>query len=90
MLSDKLRDGANSKGFKFLLGIIIVSFVLTGVGGYLIPRLNTDPVTIGDYKVTANEWTEQYNRQAQQLHRMPNGSELLENPAYVAEMKKQY
>lgn len=89
MLSDKLRDGANSKGFKFLLGIIIVSFVLTGVGGYLIPRLNTDPVTIGDYKVTANEWTEQYNRQAQQLHRMPNGSELLENPAYVAEMKKQ-
>ena len=89
MLSDKLRDGANSKAFKTLLALIIVSFVLTGVGGYLIPRLNTDPVTVGDYKISANEWTDQYNRQANQLHRIPNGSDLLENPEYVASLKKQ-
>lgn len=89
MLSDKLRDGANSKGFKLLLSLIVVSFVLTGVGGYLIPRLNTDPVAIGDYKITSNEWTNQYNRQAQQLHRIPNGAQLLDNPEYVVSLKKQ-
>lgn len=89
MLSDKLRDGANSKGFKLLLSLIVVSFVLTGVGGYLIPRLNTDPVAIGDYKITSNEWTNQYNRQTQQLHRMPNGAKMLENPEYVVALKKQ-
>lgn len=89
MLSDKLRDGANSKGFKIILGIILVSFVLTGVGGYLIPRLDTDPVSIGDYKISSNEWTNQYNRQAQQLHRMQGGAQLLENPQYVATLKKQ-
>lgn len=89
MLSDKLRDGANSKGFKLLLALIVISFVLTGVGGYLIPRLNTDPVTIGDYKITSNDWNNQYNQQAQQLHRLPNGSDLLENQHYVVELKKQ-
>ncbi len=89
MLSDKLRDGANSKGFKIILGLIMVSFVLTGVGGYLIPRLDTDPVSIGDYKISSNEWTNQYNRQAQQLHRMQGGAQLLENPQYVATLKKQ-
>lgn len=89
MLSDKLHDGANSKGFKIILGLIMVSFVLTGVGGYLIPRLDTDPVTIGDYKISSNEWTNQYNRQAQQLHRMQGGAQLLENPQYVATLKKQ-
>ena len=89
MLSDKLRNGANSKGFKLLMGLIVVSFVLTGVGGYLIPRLNTDPVTIGDYKISANEWNEQYNRRAQQLHRYgPQAAVLLENPAYVTSLKK--
>ena len=89
MLSDKLRDGANSKGFKLLLALIVISFVLTGVGGYLIPRLNTDPVTIGDYKISSNDWNNQYNQQAQQLHRLPNGSAMLENQQYVVELKKQ-
>lgn len=90
MLSDKLRDGANSKAFKALLAIILFSFVLTGVGGYLIPRLDTDPVKIGDYAISNNAWTEQYNRRAQQLHQMgPQASALLENPDYVVRLKTQ-
>lgn len=90
MLSDKLRDGANSKGFKALLAIILFSFVLTGVGGYLIPRLNTDPVKIGDYTISNNAWTEQYNRRAQQLHQMgPQAAALLENPDYVVRLKNE-
>ena len=84
MLSDKLQAGAHSKLFKALLALIVISFVLTSVGSYLIPRLNTDPVTIGEYKISSNEWTEQYNRRAQQLHRYgPQAAALLENPQYV-------
>ena len=90
MLSDKLQAGAHSKLFKALLALIVISFVLTSVGSYLIPRLNTDPVTIGEYKISSNEWTEQYNRRAQQLHRYgPQAAALLENPQYVVELKKQ-
>ena len=89
MLSDKLREGAQGKIFKFLFWIIILSFIFAGVGGYLIPRLNTDPVTVGDYPITANEWNEQYNRQTQQMHRQfgAEASRLLENPQYVAALR---
>ena len=47
MLTDKLREGAHGKVFKILFWIIILSFIFAGVGNYLIPRLNTDPVEIG-------------------------------------------
>lgn len=89
MLSDKLREGAQGKIFKLLFWIIILSFIFAGVGGYLIPKLNTDPVKVGDYAITANEWNEQYNRETQQMHRMygAEASKLLENPAYVGALR---
>lgn len=46
MLTDKLRDGAHGKVFKILFWIIILSFIFAGVGNYLIPKLNTDPVKL--------------------------------------------
>ncbi len=91
MLSDKLREGAQGRIFKILFWIIILSFIFTGVGGYLIPRLNTDPVTVGDYPITSQEWTNQYNRQTQQMQRMygPQFSTLLEDPEYVNTLRNQ-
>lgn len=91
MLSDKLREGAQGKIFKLLFWVIILSFIFAGVGGYLIPRLNTDPVEVNDYKITAAEWNEQYNRQSQQLHRMYGASaaRLLDNPEFVTSMRSQ-
>lgn len=89
MLSDKLREGAQGKIFKVLFWIIILSFIFAGVGGYLIPRLNTDPVKVGDYSITSAQWNEQYNRETQQMHRMLGGeaSKLLENPEYVRALR---
>lgn len=91
MLSDTLRDGANGKIFKFLFWIIILSFIFAGVGNYLIPRLNTDPVRIGNYSITASQWNEQYNRQTQQLQRSygVQAAALLEDPKYVRDLHLQ-
>ena len=91
MLTDKLREGAQGRIFKILFWIIILSFIFTGVGGYLIPRLNTDPVEVGKYKITANEWNQQYTSQTQQMQRMygPQFSEMLENPEYVKTLRSQ-
>ena len=89
MLSDTLRAGAESKLFKIILFLIILSFIFTGVGGYLIPRLNTDPVEVGEYKISANDWNNQYNDQAQMLQRAYGAQAvtLLENPEYVKSLK---
>ncbi len=91
MLSDKLREGAQGRIFKILFWIIILSFVFTGVGSYLIPRINTDPVMVGDYKISANEWTGQYNRQTQQLQRMygNQASQLFEDRNYMRSLRMQ-
>ncbi len=91
MLTDKLREGAQGRIFKVLFWIIILSFIFAGVGNYLIPRLNTDPVEIGKYRISSNEWTEQYNQRTQMLMRM-YGSQaqvLLENPQFVKNLRMQ-
>lgn len=91
MLTDKLREGAQGRVFKVLFWIIILSFIFAGVGNYLIPRLNTDPVEIGKYRISSNEWTEQYNQRTQMLMRM-YGSQaqvLLENPQFVKNLRVQ-
>ncbi len=89
MLTDTLREGAHGKVFKVLFWIIILSFVFAGVGNYLIPRLNTDPVQVGDFKITANSWNEQYNRRTQMMQRNygPQAAALLENPQYVQALR---
>lgn len=91
MLTDKLREGAQGRIFKILFWIIILSFIFTGVGGYLIPRLNTDPVEVGEYKITANEWNQQYTSQTQQMQRMYGAryADMLEDPQYVSNLRSQ-
>lgn len=85
MLSDTLREGAHGRIFKILFWIIILSFVFAGVGNYLIPRLNTDPVKIGDFKISSQDWSEQYNRQTQNMQRTrgPEATALLEDKGFV-------
>lgn len=91
MLSDTLREGAHGRVFKILFWIIILSFVFAGVGNYLIPRLNTDPVKIGDFKVSSSDWTEQYNRRTQEMQRTygPQATELLEDKNFVKSVHMQ-
>ena len=91
MLSDTLREGAHGRIFKILFWIIILSFVFAGVGNYLIPKLNTDPVKIGDFKVSSQDWTEQYNRRTQDMQRTygPQATELLEDKNVVKALHMQ-
>lgn len=89
MLSDTLREGAHGKIFKILFWIIILSFIFAGVGNYLIPRLNTDPVRVGDLSIKASEWNEQYNYHTRMMQRAygAEASELLEKSDYVRSLR---
>ncbi len=91
MLTDKLRDGAHGKVFKIIFWIIILSFVFAGVGNYLIPRLNTDPVEIGDIKISANQWNSSYQDQVRAMQNKygPSIHDMLENPETVKVLRMQ-
>ncbi|WP_295364054.1 SurA N-terminal domain-containing protein [uncultured Succinivibrio sp.] len=91
MLTDKLRDGAHGKVFKIIFWIIILSFIFAGVGNYLIPRLNTDPVEIGDIKISANQWNSSYQDQVRAMQNQygPSIHDMLENPEAVKVLRMQ-
>ncbi len=91
MLTDTLREGAHGKIFKVLFWIIILSFVFAGVGNYLIPRLNTDPVKVGQFSITQTNWTEQFNQRTRMMQSIygPQAAELLENKDYVRALRRE-
>ena len=86
-MMDNLRTAANSVVLKIIFGIIIVSFILTGVSGYLIgggknyaAKVNGQEIGRGQFE---NAVASERNRMQQQLG--DQFSELVLNP--VAQVK---
>src|SRR5699024_8072264 len=85
-----LRTAANSLVLKIIFGIIIVSFILTGVSGYLIgggnnyaAKVNGQEVSRGQFE---NAFSSERNRMQQQLG--DQYSELAANDAYMKTLRQ--
>jgi len=89
-MMEKLRAAANHLALKIILGLIIVSFVLTGVGGYVsgnnnyAAEVNGQEIGRGQFEnAVANE----RNRQQQQMG--DRFSELAANEGYMQALRSQ-
>lgn len=90
-MMDNLRTAANSVVLKVIFGIIIVSFILTGVSGYLIgggknyaAKVNGQEISRGQFE---NAVASERNRMQQQLG--DQFSELAANENYIKTMRQQ-
>ncbi|MDX6018949.1 peptidylprolyl isomerase [Scandinavium sp. V105_16] len=90
-MMDSLRTAANSVVLKIIFGIIIVSFILTGVSSYLIggnadyaAKVNGQEIGRAQYE---NAVASERNRQQQQLG--DQFSELASNENYMKTMRQQ-
>lgn len=90
-MMDNLRTAANSVVLKIIFGIIIVSFILTGVSGYLIgggknyaAKVNGQEIGRGQFE---NAVASERNRMQQQLG--DQFSELAANENYMKTMRQQ-
>ena len=90
-MMDNLRTAANSLVIKIIFGIIIVSFILTGVSGYLIggsanyaAKVNGQEISRGQFE---NAVASERNRQQQQLGEQ--FSVLAANEGYMKQMRQQ-
>ncbi|WP_417642001.1 peptidylprolyl isomerase [Enterobacter kobei] len=90
-MMDNLRTAANSVVIKIIFGIIIVSFILTGVSGYLIggsdsyaAKVNGQEISRGQFE---NAVAGERNRMQQQLGEQ--FSELTSNENYMKTMRQQ-
>ena len=90
-MMDNLRTAANSVVLKIIFGIIIVSFILTGVSGYLIgggknyaAKVNGQEISRGQFE---NAFNSERNRMQQQLG--DQFSELAANEGYMKNLRQQ-
>ncbi|MBV4413794.1 peptidylprolyl isomerase [Enterobacteriaceae bacterium YMB-R22] len=90
-MMDNLRSAANHVVLKIILGLIIVSFVLTGVGNYLIGGNNNYAAKVNGQEISRaqfeNEVMNERNRQQQQYG--DRFSELAGNDGYMKNMRQQ-
>ena len=90
-MMDNLRTAANSIVLKIIFGIIIVSFILTGVSGYLIGDNETYAAKVNDQEIGRGQFenavASERNRMQQQLGEQ--FSELAANENYIKSMRQQ-
>ncbi|MGL4723826.1 MAG: peptidylprolyl isomerase [Scandinavium sp.] len=90
-MMDSLRTAANSVVLKIIFGIIIVSFILTGVSSYLIGGNNTYAAKVNGQEISRpqfeNAVASERNRMQQQLG--DQFSELASNENYMTTMRQQ-
>lgn len=64
---DNLRTKANSPFIKVLLGIIILSFVLTGVAGYVIGGSSNDAAEVNGQSISREQLQQAFSQERQSL-----------------------
>ena len=83
-MMDSLRTAANSLVLKIIFGIIIVSFILTGVSGYLIGGGNNYAAKVNDQKISRGQFENAFNSERNRMQQQLGDqySELAANEGY--------
>lgn len=69
MLTDKLREGATGPVAKVIFFLIIISFAIAGVGSYVMPKTNFDPVKVNGVSIKNAELENQFRIKRNQMER---------------------
>lgn len=69
MLTDKLREGATGPVAKVIFSLIIISFAIAGVGSYLMPKVDLNPVKVNGQSISQSELDSELRREKSLLER---------------------
>lgn len=69
MLTDKLREGATGPVAKIIFSLIIISFAIAGVGSYLMPKVDLNPVKVNGQSISQSELDSELRREKSLLER---------------------
>ena len=90
-MMDSLRTAANSLVLKIIFGIIIVSFILTGVSGYLIGGGNNYAAKVNDGEINRGQFENAFNSERNRMQQQLGDqySELAANEGYMKTLRQQ-
>lgn len=89
MLTDKLREGATGPIAKIVFSLIIISFLIAGVGSYLIPKVDFNPVTVDGQSISNAELEQQVRLQKNVLERQlgEQSAKMLNDKAFLKSLR---
>lgn len=90
MMMERLREGANSLVVKIILGLIILSFVFAGVGGYVTGGSVAPAAEVGGVEISQSQFEQAYQNERQQMLSQAGDffTSLLSDPTYLAQFRK--
>ncbi|WP_368164780.1 peptidylprolyl isomerase [Aeromonas sp. R6-2] len=90
MMMDKLREGAQGKVAKIILGLIILSFALAGVGSYLNRPANTAVAAVNGNDISPQALENAYRNERARLEAQMGEefNRLAENPQYLKQLRR--
>ncbi len=68
MLMEKIGNSVNSLASRILLGFIAVTFVLSGIAGYMFSRTDTYAVIVNGQEISQQSFQQRYNSTYQELN----------------------
>ncbi len=90
-MMDNLRAASNHVVLKVILGLIILSFVLTGVGNYLIGGNGDYAAKVNGHEISRAELEQAFNSERNRQQQMLGDqfSQLASNEGYIQQMRQQ-
>lgn len=90
-MMEKLSGATNGWVWKAIFALVSVSFILSGVGGYLISSVDTSAATVNGEKISQQVFQQAYNARTSQLNQQlgDNFSSLMDSPEFVAQVKQE-
>ncbi|MBZ6390729.1 peptidylprolyl isomerase [Pantoea dispersa] len=90
-MMDNLRAASNHVVLKIILGLIILSFVLTGVGNYLIGGNSDYAAKVNGHEISRGELEQAFNNERNRQQQMLGDqfSQLASNDGYMQQMRQQ-
>ncbi|MGD9423894.1 peptidylprolyl isomerase [Pantoea sp. NSTU24] len=90
-MMDNLRAASNHVVLKIILGLIILSFVLTGVGNYLIGGNNDYAAKVNGQEISRGQLEQAFNSERNRQQQMLGDqfSQLASNEGYMQQIRQQ-
>ncbi|MFZ7199289.1 peptidylprolyl isomerase [Avibacterium avium] len=67
MLMEKLHNATNSIWWKLLFSVVVLSFVASGVAGYMFASVDTSAAKVNGEEISQQTFLEQYNQEYQRV-----------------------
>jgi len=87
---EKFREGAQGPAAKIILGVVILSFALAGIGSYLGRPTDTDAAIVNGDKISRQTFEQGYQNERARLENQLGDAfaMMADNPAAMAQFRK--